>query len=212
NNICIGSSVFGIAGEFDTIRIGDNFIPILGSTSKTFIGGIFGANVTALSSFVFVNASGQLGTIPSSARFKEDIKPMGKTSEALFSLKPVSFRYKGDSTNLPSFGLIAEEVAKVNPDLILLDKEGKPQTVRYEQVWNMMLNEFLKEHKRVEEQQSKIENQQASIAELKSTVAQQQKGMEVLTAQLKEQAAQIQKVSAQIEVTKPAPQVVVNKQ
>jgi len=107
--------------------------------------------------------------------------------------------------------LIAEEVAKVNPDLILLDREGKPQTVRYEQVWNMMLNEFLKEHKRVEEQQSKIENQQASIAELKSTVAQQQKGMEVLTAQLKEQAAQIQKVSAQLEVSKPAPQVVMKK-
>ena len=212
NNICIGSSVFGIAGEFDTIRIGDNFIPILGSTSKTFIGGIFGANVTALSSLVFVNASGQLGTIPSSARFKEDIKPMGKTSEALFLLKPVTFRYKGDSTNLPSFGLIAEEVAKVNPDLILLDREGKPQTVRYEQVWNMMLNEFLKEHKRVEEQQSKIENQQASIAELKSTVAQQQKGMEVLTAQLKEQAAQIQKVSAQLEVNKPATKVAVGNQ
>ena len=113
----------------------------------------------------------------------------------------MTFRYKGDSTNLPSFGLIAEEVAKVNPDLILLDKEGKPQTVRYEQVWNMMLNEFLKEHKRVEEQQ-------ATITQLKkdfgATIA-------LLTARLDEQAAQIQKVSAQIEVSKPAPQVVVNK-
>ena len=131
----------------------------------------------------------------------------------------MTFRYKGDSTNLPSFGLIAEEVAKVNPDLILLDREGKPQAVRYEQVWNMMLNEFLKEHKRVEEQQSKIENQQASIAELKSTVAQQQKQiekqrkqMEIFTAQLKEQAAQIQRVSAQLQLKNSAPRTVVSDQ
>jgi len=145
---------------------------------------------------------------------------MGKTSEAIFWLRPVSFHYKNDNTNTPQFGLIAEEVAKVNPALIGVDKEGKPYCVRYEQIDAMLLNEFLKEHKKVEEQQSKIDNQQARIAELKSTVAQQQKGMEILTAQLKEQAAQIQKVSAQIEVSKfatgrirgggPAPQVTLN--
>jgi len=100
--------------------------------------------------------------------------------------------------------LIAEEVAKVNPALIVPGDDGKPFSVRYEQVNAMLLNEFLKEHKKVEEQQ-------ASITELKSTVAQQAKGMEVLTAQLKEQAAQIQRVSAQLEVSKPAPQVVTNK-
>jgi len=125
---------------------------------------------------------------------------MGKTSEALFSLKPVSFRYKGDSTNLPSFGLIAEEVAKVNPDLILKDKEGKPFTVRYEQINAMLLNEFLKEHRQVAELKK----------DFKATVAQQQKEIQALTARLKEQAAQIQKVSAQLEMSKPAPQVVNN--
>jgi len=129
---------------------------------------------------------------------------MGKTSEVIYSLKPVSFHYKGDETNLPQFGLIAEEVAKVNRDLILLDKEGKPLTVRYEQINAMLLNEFLKEHKKVEAQQSKIEQQDATIGELGRDLG-------VLTAQLKEQAAQIQKVSAQLEVSKAAPQVVVNK-
>ena len=122
---------------------------------------------------------------------------MGQSSEVIFSLRPVSFHYKGDETNLPCFGLIAEEVAKVDPDLIILDKEGKPLSVRYEQINGMLLNEFLKEHK-------KVETQQASISELKSE-------MQTMVAQLKEQAAQIQKVSAQLQVSKPAPQVVVNK-
>jgi hypothetical protein len=122
---------------------------------------------------------------------------MDKASEAIFSLKPVTFHYKKDKTNTPQFGLIAEEVAKVNRALIGVDKAGKPYTVRYEAVNAMLLNEFLKEHKKVEQ--------------LQATVAQQQKGMEVLTAQLKEQAAQIQQVSAQLQVSKPAPQIVVNK-
>jgi len=129
---------------------------------------------------------------------------MGKASESIFALKPVTFRGKNDPKGIPQFGLIAEEVEKVNPELVSHDADGRPDSVGYLQISVMMLNEFLKEHKKVEEQQ-------ASIAELKSTVAQQQKGMEVLTAQLKEQAAQIQKVSAQVEVSKPAPQVVVNK-
>ena len=128
---------------------------------------------------------------------------MDNASEAILALKPVTFHYKSDKTNTPQFGLIAEEVAEVNPDLVVRDKKGEIYTVRYEAVNAMLLNEFLKEHKKVEEQQ-------ATIAELKSTVAQQQKRMEVLTAQLKEQAAQIQKVSAQLEASKPAPQVVNN--
>jgi trimeric autotransporter adhesin len=105
---------------------------------------------------------------------------------------------------------VAEEVEEINPDLVVRDKEGKPYSVRYDQVNAMLLNEFLKEHRKNEEQQATITEQQASIAELKSTVAQQQKGMDVLTAQLKEQAAQIEKVSAQLEASKPAPQVVNN--
>ena len=129
---------------------------------------------------------------------------MGKTSEAIFSLKPVTFHYKGDTTNTPECGLIAEEAAKVNPALILTDKEGKPYSVRYEQINAMLLNEFLREHKKVEDLQATVVQQQkdfqATIAKLKETV----------TAQFKEQAAQIQKVSAELEVSKPAPQVVNN--
>ena len=142
---------------------------------------------------------------------------MDQTSEAILSLKPVTFHYKSDSKGTPQFGLIAEEVAKVNPDLVVRDENGEIYTVRYEAVNAMLLNEFLKEHRKVEEQDRKVEKQEATITQLKSTVskqetiiAQQQKGMEVLTATLKEQASQIQKVSAQLEASKPAPQVVNN--
>jgi len=183
--------------EFNTIRIKDSSPQVAGTNSTVFIGNIFGATIGAANLIVGVNANGQLGTAVSSARFKTDIESMGQSSEVIFSLRPVSFHYKGDETNLPCFGLIAEEVAKVDPDLIILDKEGKPLSVRYEQINGMLLNEFLKEHK-------KVEAQQASISELKSE-------MQTMVAQLKEQAAQIQKVSAQLQVSKPAPQVVVNK-
>jgi hypothetical protein len=198
-NVYIGNNVNppGPGLEFNTIRIKDSSAPIAGTTSPVFIGGIFGTTIGAVNALVGVNPNGQLGTLVSSARFKKDIESMGQSSEVIFSLRPVSFHYKGDETNLPCFGLIAEEVAKVNPDLIILDKEGKPLTVRYEQISAMLLNEFLKEH-------NKVEAQQASISELKSE-------MQTMVAQLKEQAAQIQKVSAQLEVSKPAPQVVTNK-
>ena len=160
---------------------------------------------------VFVNRDGKLGTIMSSSRFKEDIKPMDKASEAILALQPVTFRYKKDfdSAGTAQFGLVAEDVAKVNPDLVVRDKEGKPYSVRYDQVNAMLLNEFLKERKKVEDQQETIAQlksdatkQEAATIELKSTVTQQQKAMEVLAAQLKEQAAQIQRVSAQVEVNK----------
>ena len=203
-NIDIGSK--GIAGEGHTIRIGDD------NQTRTFISGINGAALTGLP--VLINNLGQLGVAASSARFKDEIKPMDKASEAIFGLKPVTFRYKKklDTNGIRQFGLVTEEVARVNPDLVILDRERKPDSVRYEGVNAMLLNEFLKEHKKVEEQQSKIDNQQASIAELKATVAQQAKGMEVLTAQLREQAAQIQKVSAKVEMSKPAAKVVNNNQ
>ncbi len=163
---------------------------------------------------VIVGTDGKLGTIVSSERFKEAIKPMDKTSEAILALKPVTFRYKPelDPKGIPQFGLVAEQVEKVNPDLVARDAQGKVFTVRYEAVNAMLLNEFLKEHR-------KVEQLEATIAELRSTAvkqeainAQQQKGMETLATTVKEQAAQIQKVSAQLETSKPAPQVVLNNQ
>jgi trimeric autotransporter adhesin len=184
NNIDIGYNVGGVAGESNTIRIGNSDI------TNTFISGISGTNSPG-GVAVFCNSDGKLGVISSSARFKEDIRPMGKASEAILALKPVSFRYKKeiDPQGIPEFGLIAEEVEQVNPDLIVRDREGKPQTVRYEQVNAMLLNEFLKAHRKMEEQQEQID---------------------ALTVQLKEQAAQIQKVSARIETSRPAPHVVTN--
>jgi hypothetical protein len=199
NNILIGAFVEGHAGENNFTRIADNNTRTAG-TSGVFFGGISGATIsnTPPNNIVIVNALGQLGTaIASSERFKKDIEPMGKTSETIYSLRPVTFHYKDDTTKLFQCGLIAEEVAKVDPDLITLDNTGKPGSVRHDQINSMLLNEFLKEHKKVEEQQ-------ATISELKNEV-------QTVVAQLKEQAAQIQKVSAQLEVSKPAAQVVTNK-
>jgi hypothetical protein len=127
----------------------------------------------------------------SSQRFKKDIKPMDKASETILALKPVTFEYKSDKANTPQFGLVAEEVAKASPDLVVRDRNCEIYTVRYDAVNAMLLNEFLKAHRRMEEQDKRIEE---------------------LTAQLKQQAAQIQKVSAQLETSKPAPQVVNNDQ
>jgi hypothetical protein len=136
---------------------------------------------------------------------------MDKASEAILALKPVTFHYKSDNTGTPQFGLIAEEVAEVNPDLVVREK-GEIYTVRYDAVNAMLLNEFLKEHRTVQEQGRKAEEQERKAHEQERTIAQLKKGMEVLTAQLQEQAAQIQKVSAQLEASKPAPQVVNNNQ
>ena len=138
-----------------------------------------------------IDVNGKVGTLPSSRRFKNDIKPMDKTSETILALKPVTFHYKSDKKCSPRFGLIAEEVADVDPNLVARDKDGKPYSVRYDQVNAMLLNEFLKEHRKVQE----LEN-----------------GMTALTAQLKEQAAQIQKVSAQVQMNKSATKVVLNNQ
>jgi len=195
NNIDIGSQ--GITDESNTIRIGDG-------QRQAFVAGIRGATTTNADAIpVVIDSAGQLGTAGSSRRFKKEIEPMNKTSEAILALKPVTFHYRNDKTGTPQFGLIAEEVAEVNPNLVVHDKNGEIYTVRYDAVNAMLLNEFLKEHK-------KVEQQQANIAELKSTVARQQKGMEVLTAQLKEQAAQIQNVTARIEAGKLAPRLVLN--
>ena len=165
--------------------------------------GIWGGNPGGGLSPVYVNSSGQLGAQASSRRFKKDIADMDAASEALLSLKPVTFHYKSDTKGTPQFGLIAEEVAKVNPDLVVRDKNGEIYTVRYDAVNAMLLNEFLKEHHKVQEQQ-------ATINELQSTVAQQQEGMRAFAATLRDQASQIQKVSAQIEASRPEPQTALN--
>ena len=156
---------------------------------------------------VVVDVNGHLGTITSSARFKEAIKPMDKASEAILALKPVTFHYKHelDPDGIPQFGLVAEQVEKANPDLVVRDADGKVNTVRYDAVNAMLLNEFLKEHRQVQELKSIVAKQEA-------TIAQQQNGIEALTASLKEQASQIRKVSAQLEVSKAAPQIVVSNQ
>ena len=144
-----------------------------------------------------------MGTVASSERFKKDIVAMDKTSENILLLRPVAFHYKSDIDQIPQFGLIAEEVAKVNPALVLTDKEGKPYTVRYDAVNAMLLNEFLKEHRKNEEQSATIALLKSTDTNQEATIAKQQKQIEALTAGL-------QKVSAQIETSKPAPKVVLN--
>jgi trimeric autotransporter adhesin len=184
NNIDIGYSVLGVKGDSNTIRIGNTDI------RATYISGISGQTVVG-GAAVFVDSSGKLGTMSASTRFSDEIKPMDKASEAILTLKPVTFRYKQeiDPRSIRQFGLIAEEVDKVNPDLVGRDEKGKIYSVRYDAVNAMLLNEFLKEHGKVEK--------------LETTVARQQKQIETLTADL-------QKVSAKIEASKPASQVVNN--
>ena len=177
NNVYIGAGVAGVAGESNTIRIGKGI-------TETFIDGINGATASGGVAVFVVGEDGKLGTLPSSARFKDEIKPMDKASEAILALKPVSFRYKKevDPQRIAQFGLVAEDVEKINPDLVIRDAQGRPQTVRYEQVNAMLLNEFLKEHQKVQ----------------------------ALEKQVKELTAGLQKVSAQLEASKLAPQVVKN--
>jgi hypothetical protein len=201
DNIYIGATAGPASGaENGAIRIGDP-----GFIAGTWIAGIFGATAPA-SIPVVVSATGKLGTVVSSARFKDDIKPMDKASETIFALNPVTFHYKKqlDANGTPQFGLVAEQVAKVNPDLVVPDRDGKPYTVRYEAVNAMLLNEFLKEHRTVQDLKVTAEKQQA-------TIALQENQIKALTASLSEQATQIQKVSAQLEMIKPAPQVVENR-
>jgi Chaperone of endosialidase len=189
SNICIGSQVSGVQGENNTIRIGDNLPTGIGQAS-CLIGGIVSNVCAGDGTIVYINPANQrLCVAVSSERFKKDIVSIDKASEAIFSLNPVTFHYKSDDTGTPQFGLIAEDVAKVNRALITVDQEGKPFTVRYEQINAMLLNEFLKEHRKNEEQEA--------------TIARQQEQIEALTAGL-------QKVSAQLELSKTETQTVFN--
>jgi hypothetical protein len=161
-------------------------------SNTTWVGNIYGVSTqSGTTAPVVVSDGGQLGTVASSQRFKKDITTMEKASQSILSLRPVTFHYKNDANNTPHFGLIAEEVAKVNPALVLPDKEGKPYTVRYDAVNAMLLNEFLKEHRRVQE--------------LEANAARQENEIKALTAGL-------QKVTAQLEVSKPPRQTVSNNQ
>ncbi len=190
-NTAVGFNAgFGITTADNVIVIGTN---VAGQNvdHSCFIGEIFGAT-SSNGTQVFINSDGRLGTITSSRRFKQTIEPMDNASEVLFLLKPIRFRYKKqiDPTETSQFGLVAEDVEKVNPDLVVRDKEGKPYSVRYDQVNAMLLNEFLKEHRKNEEQEK-------TIVELKS-------GMTALAATVKKQASQIQKVSAQLATASPS--------
>ena len=187
DNIYIGSIGPGSPGlESNTIRIGKGF------EQKTFIAGINGATIGPASA-VQINANGQLGTILSSRRFKKEIQPMGGASEAILQFQPVTFQYKTDTTNTAHFGLIAEEVAEVNPDLVVRDQNGELLTVRYDAVNAMLLNEFLKEHKKVEEQACEIRAQKAAINKLGKTV-------ETAIARIEKDELKIRRVNEQIEM------------
>ena len=182
-------------------------------SDSTWISNVYGvATQSGTTAPVVVSDEGQIGTIASSERFKKDIANMEKTSEAILSLRPVTFHYRTDTKSVPQFGLIAEEVAKVNSALVLPDKEGKPYSVRYDAVNAMLLNEFLKEHRNVETQGCQLKQQARKIQEQEATIAQLKNEIASVVASRKEQAAQIQKVSAQMEITKGTPRMVVNNQ
>jgi hypothetical protein len=174
-NVCLGASVYGNAGESNTTWIKNIYVSVASGRA------------------VYVNADNKIGTLVSSRRFKEEIKPMDKASEAILALKPVTFRYKKEveSNGSIMFGLIAEDVEKADSDLVTRNENGEAETVRYEAVNAMLLNEFLKEHRKVQEQGA--------------TIARLEKQVEIL-------AAGLQKVSAQLELSKPAPQTVLSKQ
>jgi len=191
NNIAIGSD--GGNGESGTIRIGKN-----SDQSATYIAGIAGQTVGAGGTTCYVDNDGKLGVFLSARRFKTDIADMGAISDTLLALRPVTFHFKPelDKAGIPQFGLVAEEVEKVNPDLVTHDAKGDIYTVRYEAVSVMLLNEFLKEHKAFLEEQRKVQKLEAALA--------------AVNERLKEQEAKVERVSAQIEITKAAPQVVGN--
>ena len=179
NVICIGAGV-----------VGNNI------DDSSFIGNIRGVQTQNGDAIpVVIDSAGQLGTISSSRRFKKDIRPMNSASETILALNPVKFQYKNDKTNTPQFGLIAEDVAKVNPDLVVRDKNGEIYSVRYDQINAMLLNEFLKEHKAFVEEKRKVQRLEGIVESLVATV--------------KKQAVQIQTVSTRVDASRSASQAAV---
>jgi hypothetical protein len=195
-NIVVGQGGANITTASNVIAIGSDG----GNTSNTtWIGNVYSTSTVSGTTLpVIVSDGGQLGTAPSARRFKKEIEPMDQASESILALKPVTFHYKSDKTNTPQFGLVAEDVAQVNPNLVVREKNGEIYSVRYDAVNAMLLNEFLKEHNAFVQEQHKVEKLEATVENLIATV--------------KEQAAQIQKVSAQLELTKSTPQTVLNDQ
>ena len=197
-NIDIGNQ--GFAGESQTIRIGQT-----GVHTATYIAGIAGQTVGAGGSTCYVDNDGKLGVFLSARRYKENIHPMDNASEALYALKPVTFRYKPeyDKSGTPQFGLVAEEVVEVSPDLVTHDAKDELSTVRYDAVNAMLLNEFLKAHRKVQKQEATIALLKSTDAKQEAIIAKQQKQIEALTAGL-------QKVNAQLELRKAEQEVAVN--
>ena len=192
NNIDVGNK--GAAAENNTVRIGTQ-----GTQAATYIAGIYSKGIASATGVnVKVDSTGKLGTVLSSARFKEAIKPMDKASESILRLRPITFRYKKefDPDGVTQFGLVAEDVEKVCPDLVVSDEDGKPLTVRYEAVNAMLLNEFLKEHRKAQMEEGKV-------TKLQATVAQQQKQIEALSVT-------VQKVSDQLQQTSQITRLVAN--
>jgi hypothetical protein len=211
NNIEIGN--VGVGNDSGIIRIGTG-----GTQTATFIAGIRGVTTGHADAVpVVIDSVGQLGTVSSSRRFKKEIKPMDQTSQAILGLKPVTFQYKSDPSGVPQFGLIAEEVAKVDPDLVVRDAQGEIYTVRYEAVNAMLLNEFLKEHRNVEQQERKLsdqgrkaQEQETTMTQLKSTAAKQEATIARQQKQIEALTTGLQRVSDQLELSRPGPQIVGN--
>src|SRR4029077_18556376 len=205
-NIYIGSgTTANFEGEAGAIRIGNAFYS---GYNACYIQGIYGKSVDpSTQQTAVIDEFGKLGSVISSRRFKRDIKPMDKASEAILALEPVTFYYKDDAKTTPCFGLIAEDVAEVDPSLVIRDKNGDILSVRYDQVNAMLLNEFLKEHR-------KVEKQEANIAQLEFTLARQQKNFRAIAEQqekrLEAVTARLEKVSAQVEMSRRAPRVASN--
>jgi hypothetical protein len=197
SNTALGAGAgSGVTTASNVICIG---VPGANVDFSCYIANIFGASIDPTNSLVGVDAAGKLGVTTSARRFKRDIQPMENASEAILALKPVTFHYKGDVKSIPCFGLVAEDVEKVNPDLVVRDKNGELLSVRYEQINAMLLNEFLKEHRKNEEQEA--------------TIAQQQEQIQALTLGLQKVSAQLAAASPSgggLEASKPAPQVVNN--
>ena len=224
NNTAVGFGALPNSTGSGSIGIGSNAGELVGSSNNviaignpgddvdntTWIGNIYGVSTqSGTTAQVIVSDSGQLGTVASSERFKKDIATMEDASETILSLRPVTFHYKSDCNETPQFGLIAEEVARVNPALVLPDRDGKPYTVRYDAVNAMLLNEFLKEHRKVEELESAMAQQRKDF---EAATVQQQKTTEDLVARLNEQEERIQKVSAQVEMRRSGAQMLVENQ
>jgi len=199
SNTALGISAgSGVMTGTNVICIGSDGANV---NNSCFIGNIHGVTTAINDAIpVVIDSAGQLGNMSSSYRFKKDISTMEKSSEAILSLRPVTFHYKTDTKGTPQFGLIAEEVAKVNPDLVVRDKKGEIYTVRYDAVNAMLLNEFLKEHQKIQELEATLVKQQKDF---QAAATYQQKQIEALTAGL-------QKVSVQLEATRSAPQTVLN--